>query len=127
MFRNILKSYNVYTALANQENLQDAVIIKDGFNFIALLFGAIWLIYNEIWLAAILVALVDCVLVYCVQSTMTLWISWLCVSLYVGLKANEWLGKKLQKNNYEWLGIVVAPSVEQARLRLLDNKEKYIK
>lgn len=102
--------------------------VKDGFCWLAFVFGWLWALSESLFLIA-LILFFSTSLLYGVASSfgaalkteVTIWVTVLLISTFVGVKASSWRDKSLQKRGYVLVGTITAKSENDARNRYYQN------
>lgn len=107
-----MTQWNVYC------RTEEVEVIKHGINWWALVFGWIWALYSRlIWIG--LAGLVIFAFLKNLPHETPWFIRssvYLAYMLTFGLQANKWLGSKLQKAGYLYLGKIEAKNEQEAKL-----------
>jgi hypothetical protein len=105
--------------------LEGAVVIKDGFSWVAFFVPLLWLLFRRVWRWALIILAVDIALAVIGSRTglsPTLLSSiGLLVMLFVGLEARAWRGAALERRGFRLASIVEAASLESAERRFLET------
>ena len=123
-----MKTYNVYihSKTDSQDEPQDIILVKDGFNWPCLIFGIFWGLYKRVWsVVFIYIALyiVGSILGKIPLLALTqLFVVKLFISILIAFHANDLWGKSLVKRGYKSSGIVIGTNHDTALLRFLDKK-----
>jgi len=113
---------------AMPEKVQDGrnvELIRDGFSVLALLFPALWLLWNRVWFGfAIYVVLI---LVFVLTSELInpligVFLNSL-LGLYLGFEGTNWRAKKYLSNGWQEVDVVLASDYEEAEIRVFANRE----
>ena len=95
------------------KNGEASVTVKQGFSWPAFLFGFIWAYYKGLWGYGTILLLLNIVMVVVAQTLLhqphvnsvagiMINVIAVTISLYIGLKGNEWLAKDLQRKGYRY-------------------------
>ena len=123
-----MKLYNALVKKNTSGEIEDIILLKEGFSFSAFLFGALWFFYRKMWLEFAIVTAI-----YFIFSLSSFWAEfdkfYLEVSflIIVALNSNYWFGEHLRKKKYEFAGLVFGKDEEEARLRFLEGLESSAK
>jgi hypothetical protein len=117
--------YTVHINPSKAHPVENAIFVREGFNFIAFLFGFIWALYNRMWweLAFILIVIT---LFGAAEEQRWLSISSLAIlqfmfNLFVGFQANDWHRAALSRRGYVMSDIVVSEDKLHAQQRYYDR------
>jgi hypothetical protein len=120
-----MKTYKIYLKKTKHGVIEDMIMIKEGFIFLAFLFGALWLLYKKVFRVAFIVFLILGFLFYLQEKN---WISIsfiipikLAMMFYIGFEASDWHGSSLEREKYQFLGYASGKNMKEARLRFLDK------
>lgn len=102
-----------------------AVVLPEGFCWWALLFGPLWFLFHGLWVSAILLFLVHAVIAaavgyFAVPEAFAAAIS-AALSVLVGFNARDWWRLMLNRQGFSFEPVVLARSVEQAELTLMQR------
>ncbi len=124
MFNN-LKIYNVYTRQDEEEPLETALFVHDGFSLWAFVFHTFWALYHKVWHLAILCIILFGSLFYAQMNIylnpVIFAIIGIGLRLWVGYEANKWYTRSLEKRGYILFDIVAGRNKEEAELRFFDH------
>lgn len=112
------KIYSVYIK-KDSNPLENAIFIKQGFNFWAFIFNIIWALFNRLWLVAIALFALNCVFVTIDSPAMAL-VSFL-VNIWFGFEANNFKAAKLEKLGYINFDVVTGIDPLAAKQRFFDK------
>jgi hypothetical protein len=120
-----MKLYNVLIKKNSADEIEDIVIIKDGFSLNAFLFSALWFLYHkmnkEFWILIafnILFAVAAKIFNFSYIDDLILQTSFFYL---VAINANNWLIEDLQKKDYQNLGVVFGKNLVEAKIRFIDK------
>jgi hypothetical protein len=121
--------YSIYEPAPATEDLSQRVdgivFVKDGFNWPALFFPALWFLYHRLWieLLVFLAALIGMDALLSLSSfgeAMSLWCS-IGLSLLVGLQANDLRERALARKGFARIGMIEARNRDEAEFRFFEN------
>ena len=113
---------------AMPEQVQDGrnvELIRDGFSFLAVLFPAVWLLWNRVWFGfGFYVALI---LVFILASELInpligVFLNSL-LGLYLGFEGTNWRAKKYLGNGWQEVDVVLASNYEEAEMWAFANRD----
>ena len=101
------------------------VVLPEGFSWWALLFGPFWFLFHGLWASAILLVLVHMAFAgagqhFGIAEPVSGAVS-LAVSVLVGFNARDWWRLMLSRQGYSFEPVVLARSLEQAELTLMQR------
>lgn len=124
-----MKSYSIFIK-KNKENesVDDVILVKEGFNFYALIFNILWFLFKKMWICSIVFIIIIPSILYIFSHFVAFPIV-LLILVFIGLEANDLLIKKFQKSDYYFVGYSTGNDEKEAKLRFLDslnqeNKDK---
>ncbi len=124
-----MKSYSIFIK-KNKENesVDDVILVKEGFNFYALIFNILWFLFKKMWICSIVFIIIIPSILYIFSHFVAFSII-LLILVFIGLEANDLLIKKFQKSDYYFVGYSTGNDEKEAKLRFLDslnqeNKDK---
>lgn len=117
-----MKSYCIFVKRdPKTEVIEDVVLVRDGFNFKAMLFNTFWFLYHKLWLAAGVSALVLELLFWFFRTNVYFVLATLGM-LFIGFEANNVLIYKFRKNkDYFFAGYALGRDEKEAKMRFLDD------
>lgn len=92
------KIYSVYIKQGDENPLESAVFVKQGFDLWAFLFGSLWCLFNRLWLAAVVLGIVNGLLTW--ADTLPLSLMANLLNIWFGFEAGNFLSAKLEKRGY---------------------------
>lgn len=116
---NRTKIYSVYVKQGTNNPLDSAIFIKQGFNFKAFLFTALWALYNRLWLLALVVGAVSAIFI--MNSGAAFMISSILFSIWFGLEANNFKSHQLEKKGYILFDVATGTDRMAAQARFFDK------
>ncbi len=116
-----MKLYNALVKKNNYGEIEDVILLKEGFSSYAFLFSGLWFLYHKMWREFLLLLLLNCFLVFLAKflptfSHISLEIA---VALMIALNANYWLIEHLKKKNYMFAGMIFGENFDEAHSRFL--------
>jgi len=119
-----LHVYTVHIDPSLPHPYEEARFIEEGFNWKAFIFGAIWALYNRLWLPACIVLAGDAIIVALAAtglSGISLFSVQLAWHMFVGYRGNDWVRDKLKKQGFIVADIVTGDSLLRAEQRFFDR------
>ena len=117
--------YAAYVDPASPERDRAAAMVKQGMCWPAFVFSVLWALWHRLWLTAVIlliaVAGLDLVLLALGADETTSGIAGLGLAAYIGLSANDWRGRALERRGLRLAAIVAAPDAERAAQRLFER------
>ncbi len=113
--------YTVHIPVQGETALQrtaQARLIKDGFSFMALVLGPVWMLWNRLWRESfiwfVVILAISAVLVPLNQPQAVSGVLSLLISFYIGLEANDWLRAELERQGFPCVEVVSANNEGEA-------------
>ncbi len=124
----LFQKTHIYTVHINpswSHAVEKAVFIREGFNFMAFIFGTFWALYNRMWLEALFIA-VPVVLLGATDKQdwlddASLAVLNIAVSFVIGLWANDLRRAYLARRGYIMSGVVVSEGEMAAQQRYFEH------
>lgn len=120
-----MRLYAAYVDPASPERDRATAMVKQGMCWPAFAFSVLWALWHRLWLTAVilLVAVVGIDIVFRALGAdeMTSGIAGLGLAAYIGLSANDWRGRVLERRGMRLAAIVAAPDAERAVQRLFEH------
>ena len=117
-----MASYVVMEPPVGDAKGRDAVLVRDGFHFLAFVFPFLWLFFHRVWLEglAVLLAviLIGAASSYLFENNAGAMLS-LLVSIYVGLEGSAMRLAAMRRRGWRERGVVEANDAADAELRYL--------
>ena len=116
-----MKVYSVHVRVDAATSDRDALFVREGFSWGALVFTVFWALYHRLWLASSLMAVA-----FVALALIGAWLEpdsslasalGLALNLLIGFEGNDWLRVKLARRGYVELGPVVARGGDEAEQR----------
>ncbi len=105
--------------------LGEAVAVKEGFSWLAFLFGLLWLLYHRLWLWALVVfglwLGLGLIAYWGLVDQLTLTIVEIGIKVWIGFSANDWRRDKLESEGHLLAGIVAGRDREAVDQRFYDG------
>lgn len=123
-----MKLYNALVKKNNRGDIEDLVLVKEGYSFWAFLFGFAWFLYHKMWKGAITLIVVSAVLAN--LDSLYLFnelggngkaILTIFFALIISINANYWLGAHLEKEGYSFAGTAFAKTAIEAQIRFAEK------
>ena len=121
---------NTYSIFVKQNKktraLDDVILVKEGFNFFAMVFNIFWFLCNKLYLFAFLFFIITdfaCI----VFSPMVAGTFIVLFSILVGFEANNLLLYRFQREKYFFVGYSTGNNRKEASIRFLDEVNKEAK
>ncbi len=116
------KFFAVYVKKDSNNPLEEAVIVKQGFNFFAVIFTSFWALYNKIWWLFFALLCIEGALYYEISHNIESVIFFkslgFLIQLWLGFEASNLKGKNLEKRGYMLFDVVCASDETEAHCRL---------
>lgn len=119
-----MKTYTIFIK-ENKQNraVEDVILVKEGFNFFAMIFNIFWLLYNKLWLfAGISFCLIN--IVFSLFSTYVYFVFLMMFLFLIGFEANNLLIYRFQRENYTFAGFSLGNDEDDAKIKFLDSINK---
>ena len=112
-----MQVYNVFV----HELQENSVFVEDKISFSAFFFQVIWLLYHKLWLPALMVLLLEIIVFQILEkeiisNLLALGLELVILSM-VAIHAKCWYIQKLKSKGYKFNTVIVAKSLDEARLR----------
>ena len=109
-------------------SLGEAVFLREGFSFNALIFNLAWLLLNRLWVQFIAFSLVFVFIIELasklVLDPLTAFTSLVLLLIYIGMSSSDFIRAKLEKTNYELKEVILAYTLDEAKYRFLASQLK---
>ncbi len=118
-----MRIYTVHLPPSFSPAAGEALVLREGFNWWAFLFGGLWALAGRMWLLGIgLLALqgVGAGLELMGVDEVVATVITLAVSVWIGCCANDWRRAYLARKGWKSAGIIAAPDRDAALRRFLD-------
>ncbi len=116
-----MKPYSALVKKNRKGEVEDLVLLKEGFSWQAFIFSGLWFLYHKMWKEIIALILINAALilftkVFSNSDKILLEIAFIFI---IALNANYWLCDHLKKKKYEFVGIAFGDDVLSAKFNLL--------
>jgi len=102
-------------------DLSEAVVLKEGFCWWAVLFGPLWFLWHRLWIGGIGLAIVQGVLTGTLErlgfAPLQVAVASAGIAILVGFSARDWWRWRLSATGYRFADVVVATSQREAEWR----------
>lgn len=119
-----MRLYKVYAKKSEQGKINDIIVFKEGFSFMALFFNLVWLLYNKLWLKFI-----QCILILFIAGNLPnthfeVFVN-VVVALSIAFYGHDWFSEKLVKRKgYIFEGYEFVKNRDEALLKFIScNKD----
>lgn len=121
-----MKTFEVYLNNREDNYLDSAIFVKQGFSFAAAFFQLFWCLYNKMWLAALSLFSAGFAISYLQKNSLIsdLYSQNLAIAIFllVGFEAKDWYVEKLKKANFRLEDVIIASSLDQARKQFFSKQ-----
>ncbi len=121
-----MRLYAAYLDPASLDRDKAAVLVKQGMCWPAFLFSFPWALRHRMWMAAALMFAGAAALLLALRwlgaDEGTAAFAWLGLASFVGLSANDWRGRVLERRGLRLTALIAAEDAERAALRLFDGR-----
>jgi hypothetical protein len=123
-----MKVYTVHTHPGDAEPMENAILIREGFNFWAFLLSGLWALYHRLWLGLLGLLAVSFLCSFVVMAfdggpEMDLALAFL-IGIGFGLIANDLRRKKLEAQGWKLTDIVAGHNESDAEHRCFERLKK---
>jgi len=118
-----MKLYNVLVKRNPAGKIEDIVLMKDGFSWLAFFFNGLWFLYYRMWKEFFVLILVNAVFIFFakISSNFDRVLLETAFIFMIALNANYWRAEHLKKKTYELVGIVFGANRIDAKLHFVDG------
>ncbi|MEK6745786.1 MAG: DUF2628 domain-containing protein [Pseudomonadota bacterium] len=117
--------YTVHIDPSKPNSVENAVFIREGFNFFAFIFGILWALYHRIWLVAVGLIIISGLFAFSEEAKlldkMSLAILQVAVQAIIGFYGNDWRRWTLARRGYIMSDVVVSDNELRAQQRYFDR------
>lgn len=103
---------------------RETLVIREGFNFWAFLFGGVWALANRMWLAGIALLALQGALAaairYWALTDLGEAVVLIAVAVWIGASANDWRRRHLARKGWKEAAVIAAGDRDAALRRYLD-------
>lgn len=113
-----MKLYSAFIKKNNSNKIQDVILLKEGFSFLALFFNGLWFFYHKMWREFLVLILVNIIF----ATFGEVWPSFdkffleIALVITIAINANNWLAQHLKNNGYQFVGMFFGRDLEEAQL-----------
>ena len=119
-----MRVYTVHCRPGSREPDAEAILIKEGFCWLAFLVPPLWLLYQRLWLTAFAAIVIGLALDFGLDlvgaDPTTALIAGIGFSLFIGFEANDWRRRKLSRTGFRLVGIAASVDHDGAMRRYFD-------
>lgn len=118
-----MKLYNVLVKRNPAGKIEDIVLMKDGFSWLAFFFNGLWFLYYRMWKEFFVLILVNAAFIFFakISSNFDRVLLETAFIFMIALNANYWRAEHLKKKSYELVGIVFGANRIDAKLHFVDG------
>lgn len=119
-----MRIYTVHDRLDSVGENRDAVAVKEGFNWSAFVFTALWALWHRLWrvfvIMTVVLAALEGAVYFAGADPATTAAAGLAYGLIVGFGANDWRRAGLARRGWRQAGVVAAVDADAALRRHYD-------
>lgn len=118
-----MKLYSVLIKKNPAEKIEDVVLLKDGFSWLAFFFSGLWFLYFRMWKEVLVLIVVNVAFAFFakISSGFDRALLEIAFIFMVALNANYWRAESLKKRGYEFAGLVFGANQIDAKLHFVDG------
>ena len=121
-----MRFYSVHLRRHGLDPDRDFLLIREGFSWAAFLFGGLWALWHRLWLAAVVLllvqAMIDFAMVQIGANVAAQAAVGLAFAIGAGIFGNDLRRRRAAVDGFVEVGVVAAPDREAAETRLLDAR-----
>ncbi len=114
-----MKLYNALIKKNFEGKIEDIILFKEGFSWMAFLFSAFWFLYHKMRKEFFVMLAANFVFAFAGKLNFLSGFDGVCLQIafffVVALNANYWLVDDLKKRGYEFVGLVFGNDLAEAR------------
>ncbi len=120
-----MKLYNVLIKKNPAGKIEDIVLLKDGFSWLAFFFSGLWFLYYRMWKEFLVLIVVNVAFVVFakISSGFDRALLEVVFIFMVALNANYWRCEHLKNKGYELVGLVFGANRIDAKLHFVEGLE----
>lgn len=121
-----MKPYNVLIKRDSSKKIEDLVVVKEGFSIMAFLFGVFWFFYHRLFKEALILILVIFVIqqITIISSDFDNLLIEISLAVMIAINANYWLCNSLKSRGYEFIGMIYAQNLLEAKADVIKDFDK---
>jgi hypothetical protein len=118
--------YSIYLKKNHQDNqIEDVVCLKDGFSWLAFLFGPLWFLYHKMLKEFLILIAVHVVFANLSQNNFLGNIDFIILqigfAILVAINANFWRSLHLKKKNYQFSSAIISSNGDLALAKFISH------
>lgn len=118
-----MRLYNALIKRNSEGKIEDVILLKEGFSFLAFCFGPLWFLSRKMWneffvLIAFNASFAFLTNIFSRSDKISLEILF---AFIIAINANYWFGEYLRKKNYQFVGLIFGSNKSNAQLRFAQN------
>lgn len=122
-----MKLYNVLLKKNQEGKIEDIILLKDGFCWMAFFLSIFWFLYHKMWKEALALLIVDIVISLldfnAIVTGSSKIVLELLFAIMIAINANYWLVENLKKRSYEFVGLIFGNNAINAKMRFIKDLE----
>lgn len=118
-----MKLYNILIKKDSAKKIEDVVLIKEGFSWLAFFFSGLWFLYHKMWKEFLVIIAIN-IAFFFLGKLISDFDKVLFESAFVfviALNANYWLCEHLKKKHYEAAGLILGHNHVEAKLHFFQG------
>jgi len=118
-----MKNYSALIKKNSNGEVEDLVLLKEGFSWRAFIFSGFWFFYHKMWKEFLVLLLINFAFFFLakISSDFDKIILEIFYVFLVALNATYWLEDHLRKKGYEFVGVAFGNDALSAKYELLRN------
>jgi hypothetical protein len=120
-----MKLYNALIKKNKEGKIEDVILLKEGFSWLAFFFSIFWFLYHKMWKESFALLVVNFVFAALGTNAILSGFNKILVELLftfvIALNANYWLVENLKTRGYEFVGLTFGDGCANAKMRFVKN------
>jgi len=120
-----MKLYNALIKKNKEGKIEDVILLKEGFSWLAFFFSIFWFLYHKMWKESFALLVVNVVFAALDTNAILSGFNKILVELLftfvIALNANYWLVENLKTRGYEFVGLTFGDDCANAKMRFVKN------
>jgi hypothetical protein len=120
-----MKLFNIYVKKSENDSIEDLVVVKSSFSYLAFIFSFFWFLQHKMWKESLVFIVVNSFLALLFHKNFFGSFDFIIMEAgllaIIGLNCGYWFEQNLLKNKYQFVGNVFGQNKDEAKLRFISN------
>ena len=120
-----MKLYNVLLKKNKNKKIEDVILLKEGFCWMAFFFSIFWFLYHKMWKESLVLVVANIFIAILTSNGLVVGSSKFFLEVFfaiiIAINANYWLLENLKTRGYEFSGLVFGNNAVTAKMHFIKD------